>query len=75
MADEVVCLTKGLADVVKDQHTASKETYSKTQKQIKDLSAAVQILSDTIGMKSPTNSPLRLPQLTLLEFTGRENLD
>ena len=39
------------------------------------MSAAVQISSNTVGTKSSTNSLLRLPQLTLPEFTGRENLD
>ena len=75
MAEEGVGLIKGLADIVKDQQTASKDVFSKTQQQIQDLSAAVQILSNTVCIKSSTNSPLRLPQLTLSEFTGRENLD
>ena len=74
-SDEVVGMIKGLAAVVKDQQAASKDAYSKTQQQIQDLSAAVLTLSDTVGTKGASSSPLRLPQLTLPEFTGRENLD
>ena len=51
MVDEVVCLIKGLADIFKDQQTASKDAYSKSQQQIQDLSAAAQILSNTVGTR------------------------
>ena len=72
---EVVGIIKGLAAVVQDQQAASKDAYSKTQKQIQDLSAAVHALSNTVGTNGASSSPLRLPQLTLPEFTGCENLD
>ena len=72
---EVVGITKGLAAVVQDQQAASKDAYSKTQQQIQDLSSAVHALSDTLGTNGASSSPLRLPQLILPEFTGRENLD
>ena len=74
-AGEVVGIIKGLADVVKEQQAASKDTFSTTQQQIQDLSAAVQALSDTVATSSASNSTLRLPQLTLPEFTGREDLN
>ena len=74
-AGEVVGIIKGLADVVKEQQAASKDTFSTTQQQIQDLSAAVQALSDTVATSGASNSTLRLPQLTLPEFTGREDLN
>ena len=75
MVDKVLGLITGLADIVKDQQRASKDACSKAQQQIQDLSAAVQILSNTVSTKSSTNSPLRLLQLTLPELTGRESLN
>ena len=39
------------------------------------MSAAVHALSDTVGRNRASSSPLSLPQLTLPEFTGCENLD
>ena len=66
-SDEVVGIIKRLSAVVKDQQAASKE-------QMQDLSAVVHTLSDVVA-KVASSTPLRLPQLTLLEFTGCENLD
>ena len=75
-AEELLGLIKGLAEVVKDQQTASKDTASNTQQQIHDLSSAVQTLSETVRLKETTSATsLRLPQLSLPEFTGHENLD
>ena len=72
---EVVGIIKGLAAVVQGQQAASKDAYSKTQKQIQELSAAVHALLNTVGTNGASSSPLRLPQLTLPDFTGCENLD
>ena len=73
--DEVVGVIKGLADVVKDQKIASKDSFSKTQQHIQDLFTAVQALSNTVGTKDASSTPLRVPQLTLPDYTGRENID
>ena len=74
--EEVLGLVNGLASVVKDQQAASQDVNSQTQASIQALSDAVQKLSTAVSFKeSTTASPLRLPQLTLPEFTGREDLD
>ena len=73
--EEVVGLVSGLAAVVKDQQTAAKDVTSETQKQIQDLSKAVHDLSQSLRSKDTSSSPLRLPQLCLPEFTGKENLN
>ena len=73
--EEVLGLVNGLAAVVKDQQTVAKDVTSETQKQIQDLSKAVHDLSQTMRSKDASSSPLRLPQLTFPEFTGKENLD
>ena len=70
-----VSLIKRLADAVKDQQIASKDSFLKNQQQIKDLSTAVQAISKTLGTKNASSTRLRLPQLTLPKYTGWENLD
>ena len=74
--EEVLGLVHGLASVVKDQQAASQDANSHTQANIQALSDAVQKLSIAVSSKeSMTASPLRLPQLTFPEYTGREDLD
>ena len=74
--EEVLGLMNGLASVVKDQQAATQDANSHTQASIQALSDAVQKLSIAVSSKeSMTTSPLRLPQLTLPECTGREDLD
>ena len=74
--EEVLGLVHGLASVVKDQQAASQDANSHTQASIQALSDAVQKLSIAVSSKeSMTASPLRLPQLTSPEYTGREDLD
>ena len=74
-AGEVVHIIKGLADVVKEQQVASKDTFSMTQQQIQDFSAAVQALSDTVATSGASNSTPGPLQPTLPEFTGRKDLN
>ena len=74
-AGEVVGIINSLAEVVKEQQAASIDTFPTTQQQIQDLSSAVQALSETVAMASALNSTLCLLQLTLPEFTGREDLN
>eukprot|EP00795_Rhopilema_esculentum_P013486 gene13486-4365_t len=73
--EEVLGLVSGLASVVKEQQITAKDVSSQTQQQIRELSNAVHELSQSVRNKETTSSPLRLPQLTLLEFTGRDDLD
>ena len=73
--EEVLGLVSGLASVVKEQQIAAKDVSSQTQQQIQDLSHAVHELSQSVRTKDVSHSSLRLPQLTLPEFTGKENLD
>ena len=75
-AKEVLGIIQGLAKVVKDQQAINRDLAPSTQQQIEDLASSVKELSLAIGMKDhATGSPLRLPQLTLPEYTGKENLD
>ena len=75
-AEEVLGIIQGLAKVVKDQQATNRDLASSTQQQIEDLASSVKELSLAIGTKDhATGSPLRLPQLTLPEYTGKENLD
>ena len=72
----ILSLAYGNASVVKDQQAATQDANSHTQASIQALSDAVQKLSIAVSSKeSSTTSPLRLPQLTLPEYTGREDLD
>ena len=74
--EEVLGVIQGLARVVKDQQATNRDLITNTQKQIDDLTSAVQELSAAVGKQdNASSSPLRLPQITLPEFTGKENLD
>ena len=65
--EEVLGIIQCLVGVV-DQQTTDRDLALNTQKQIMDSLA--------ISKKNhATSSPLRLPQLTLPEFTGKDNLD
>ena len=73
--EEVVGLVGGLAEVVKSQQHTTKEITAETQRQLQSLSKAVADLSLSVRPQNSSSSTLRLPQLILPEFTGREPLD
>ena len=68
--EETLGILNGLAHVVKEQVTANKARGD----EIASLAAAVEDLTDFVG-NSALSSGLRLPNLTLPEFTGKEDLD
>ena len=73
---EVLGIIQGLAKKVKDQQATNRNLASSTQQQIGDLASSIKELSLATSTKDhATSSPFRLPQLTLLEYTGKENLD
>ena len=75
-ADEILGLIKGLGEVFKDHQTPWKDTASNTQQQIHEHSTTVQTLCKALRSKETISATsLRLPQLSLPEFTGREHLD
>eukprot|EP00794_Sanderia_malayensis_P021062 gene21062-biopygen14629 len=72
--EELLGLINGLAGAIRDQHHASREVTGTTQQQISDLSHAVNELSASVRSRGDQQSQaaLRLPPLTLPEFTGGE---
>ena len=68
--EETVGILNGLAHVIKEQVAANKARGD----EIASLAAAVKDLTDFVG-NSASSSGLRLPNLTLPEFTGNEDLD
>ena len=68
--EETVGILNGLAHVIKEQVAANKARGD----EIASLAAAVKDLKDFVG-NSISSSGLRLPNLTLPEFTGNEDLD
>ena len=82
--EELNGLIKGLADVVKSQQAANSTAFQKTTEQLQTLSSTVEALSKSITpqslatrTQSNNDSPagLRLQDITLPVFTGKENLD
>ena len=74
--EEVVGVIQGLAAVAKEQQATNKDLSAETQQKIVDLASSVKELSLAVDKKnSHQRTPLRLPQLTLPEFTDKENLD
>ena len=81
--EELTGLLKGLADVVKSQQQANATALQQTTEQLQNLSSTVETLSKTIitPQSTPTQSSndspagLRLPNITLPIYTGKENLD
>ena len=81
--EELTGLLKSLADVVKSQQQANATALQQTTEQLQNLSSAVETLSKTIitpqttQRQSSNDSPagLRLPNITLPIYTGKENLD
>ena len=70
--EETFGLIQGLAEVVKQQNAANKSRAD----ELAQLTSAVRDLSDFVGQSSRGHSAaLRLPNLTLPEFTGSEDLD
>ena len=77
-ADETVGMIKGLAEVVKAQQLAQAQAYKQTTEQLQQLSSTVEALSKSIPPQAlhRNDAPeLRLPNVTLPVFTGRENSD
>ena len=80
---ETLGLIKGLAEVVKSQHSAHKaeqEAHLKamkaTNEHISNLIATVEGLSKQIPKSTATNNQgLRLPNLILPEYTGKQPLE
>ena len=73
--EEVIGVVGGLAEVVKAQQHAAKDQTEQAQRQLNHLLQAILDLSLSVCPKDATSSPLRLPQLQLPEFTGKEDLD
>ena len=70
--EETLGLIQGLAAVVKEQNASNKSRVE----ELGTHAAAVKDLSDFIGHHPSTrSSALRLPNLTLPEYTGTEDLD
>ena len=80
---ETLGLIQGLADVVKNQQSTFQtqqatylEALQKTNQQLSSLSETVELLSKSMPKSTlPAGSGLRLPNVTLPEFTGKQNLD
>ena len=65
-------MTQGLAAAVKEQNASNKSRVE----ELGPLVAVVKDLSEFVGHRPSTrSSSLRLPNLTLLEYTGTEDLD
>ena len=77
VADEAASLIKGLAEVVKSQqhiqHTALQQTNDQLQTLLNTVASLTQKLTSSSAV---SHSPsLRLPNLVLPIYTGREHLD
>ena len=70
--EETLGLIQGLAHVIKEQNASNKSRAD----ELATLAAAVKDLSEYVGLSSSSrSSALRLPNLTLPEFMGAEDLD
>eukprot|EP00794_Sanderia_malayensis_P012539 gene12539-biopygen9999 len=74
--EELLGLINGLTGAIRDQDHASREVTGTTQQQISDHSHAINELSASVRSRGDQQSQaaLRLPLLTLPEFTGGELL-
>ena len=72
--EEVLGLINGLALSVHEQHRSNKEQHAATAQHLEKLSEVVEELAQNANVPR-TGATLRLPNLTLPEFTGREPLD
>ena len=72
--EEVLGLGNGLAHSVKEQHRANREQHEAATAHLKQLSTVVGDIAKALPAQ-PSGATLRLPNLTLPEFTGREPLD
>ena len=70
-AAQTLEVIKGLMAVVQEQSNAMKDTTD----QIKQLAATVENLTKSQPQSQPQSMGLRLPNLVLPEFTGKEPLD
>ena len=70
--EETLGLIQGLPAVVKEQNASNKSRVE----ELGTLAAVVKDLSEFVGHRPSTqSSSLRLPNLTLPEYTGTEDLD
>ena len=76
--EEATGLIQGLADVVKNQQQLQNTATQKTTEQLQTLSDTVAHLAQNLPSASPSiiqTNGLRLPNLILPIYTGREHLD
>ena len=76
--EETTSLIKGLADVVKNQQQLQNTSIQETADQLQTLSDTVANLTQNLLSASPSliqSNGLRLPNLILPIYTGREHLD
>ena len=75
--EEATGLIQGLADVVKNQQQLQNTAIQKTTEQLQTLSGTVANLAHNLPSASPSiiqTNGLRLPNLILPVYTGREHL-
>ena len=77
VADEAAGLIKGLAEVVKSQQHVQQTALQQTNDQLQTLLNTVASLTQKLpSLSAVSHSPsLRLPNLVLPIYTGREHLD
>ena len=75
VADETAGMIKGLAEVVQNQQILQNTAMKETTAQLKQLSETVVTLTQSLPPAGPTGTSLRLPNLVLPKYTGKEHLD
>ena len=79
VADETAGMIKGLAEVVQNQQILQNTAMKETTAQLKQLSETVATLTQSLPPAGPTLlvyiTSLRLPNLVLPKYTGKEHLD
>ena len=75
VADETAGMIKGLAEVVQNQQILQNTAMKETTAQLKKLSETVATLTQSLPPAGPTGTSLRLPNLVLPKYTGKEHLD
>ena len=75
VADETAGMIKGLAEVVQNQQILQNTAMKETTAQLKQLSETVATLTQSLPPAGPTGTSLRLPNLVLPKYTGKEHLD
>ena len=75
VADETAGMIKGLAEVVQNQQILQNTAMQEITAQLKQLSETVATLTQSLPPAGPTGTSLRLPNLVLPKYTGKEHLD